>query len=156
MVAIRRLFRRTNLDVLGFSASAICALHCLAVPRQWRAWKRFAHPFNGECPPSAYAAALIPCRDDGNYRRAIHYNTLLGASLYSYRCSPCCHRALSESAHLPFMRCACEQAGLTALRNSSNNLTDLQSSFSTGLPADSALMIIRQRLLFSRSYKKQL
>jgi hypothetical protein len=32
MVAIRRLFRRTNLDVLGFSASAICALHCLAVP----------------------------------------------------------------------------------------------------------------------------
>ncbi len=32
MVALRRLFRRANLDVFGFSASAVCAVHCMAVP----------------------------------------------------------------------------------------------------------------------------
>ena len=32
MVALRRLFRRANLDVLGFSASAICAIHCMVFP----------------------------------------------------------------------------------------------------------------------------
>ena len=32
MVALRRLFRQANLDVIGFSASAVCAIHCTVVP----------------------------------------------------------------------------------------------------------------------------
>jgi hypothetical protein len=32
MVAFNRFFSRFSWDVVGFSASAICALHCLAVP----------------------------------------------------------------------------------------------------------------------------
>lgn len=32
MVALRKLFQRANLDVFGFSASAVCAVHCMVVP----------------------------------------------------------------------------------------------------------------------------
>jgi hypothetical protein len=32
MVALNRFFSRFSWDVVGFSASAICAVHCLAVP----------------------------------------------------------------------------------------------------------------------------
>lgn len=32
MVALSRFFRKVNLDVVGFSASSLCALHCLLFP----------------------------------------------------------------------------------------------------------------------------
>lgn len=32
MVALMRVLRRFNLDFIGFSASAVCAVHCMVVP----------------------------------------------------------------------------------------------------------------------------